>query len=682
MPGYTCKIVIEDTHPPVWRRVIVPDQITFFELHKIIQILFDWDDAHLHGFHIPSDDIVMDDEGGFDLWGNHYNDFDTNIDFFFKNYKWIRYIYDFGDDWRHKINIEKYEPDYEERSPKLVKYKGDNFMEDSGGVWNWEMNEEVSPFDREFVESQFRQMVFPKHKQKDEIKILNEQDKIDILNGFFDEISKMPENDLEDVLKNAWQDMYLEETKGNLDNRSEEWKDHIKKNGKVKLCVSSKTQKELLENLSEDQSSDYCKYLRIPKNRSKSHMERISSISDTLREHPEYILYVMNQDEYDGLKQWMDHLNKNIIDISYDEADICAKAFALGFGEYEIKDDIAEVHLASDLKEYIDVLDQKTEDEIYTKIETFDDRVGRLTQLYCVIELEELYKIYKKTYDPKQGKREFFRYVYWRGRMNDLLNTYQESDGTAYVAMHGMDIHKIIEKREIYAKDLPFNEFPEWEINELTDNIANRAEAINILFVMLQEQFRMPEQETSEILFNTISSVMSGDTLDVIIENIKTRVNKTWTPDIYAEMWNMISDLMIELELPILKARSRDEYAMEQEMSPWSIGMLSDKENFKNTKQQHLYEFPRSIQERLYNIESTGMKEDIDKLLVYKEENRICSEEFLYMLSSSCIVYGYIKEARSLIKELKNSSTAGKKIAKLLEIEIDQYDDVMDMWDF
>ena len=100
-----------------------------------------------------------------------YNDFDTNIDFFFKNYKWIRYIYDFGDDWRHKINIEKYELDYKERYPKLVKYKGDNFMEDSGGVWNWEMNEEVYPFDREFVESQFRQMVFPKHKQKDKVKV-------------------------------------------------------------------------------------------------------------------------------------------------------------------------------------------------------------------------------------------------------------------------------------------------------------------------------------------------------------------------------------------------------------------------------------------------------------------------------------------------------------------------------
>ena len=36
--------------------------------------------------------------------------------------------------------------------------------------------------------------------------------------------------------------------------------------------------------------------------------------------------------------------------------------------------------------------------------------------------------------------------------MNDLLNTYQEPDGTAYVAMHGMDIHKIIEKERDLCK--------------------------------------------------------------------------------------------------------------------------------------------------------------------------------------------------------------------------------------
>ena len=54
MAGYICKIIIENTHPPVWRRVIVPNRITFKELHEVL------------------------------------------IDSFFRTYKWIRYIYDFA----------------------------------------------------------------------------------------------------------------------------------------------------------------------------------------------------------------------------------------------------------------------------------------------------------------------------------------------------------------------------------------------------------------------------------------------------------------------------------------------------------------------------------------------------------------------------------------------------------
>lgn len=36
MAGYICKIAMEDTHPPVWRRVVIPDKITFVELHDIV----------------------------------------------------------------------------------------------------------------------------------------------------------------------------------------------------------------------------------------------------------------------------------------------------------------------------------------------------------------------------------------------------------------------------------------------------------------------------------------------------------------------------------------------------------------------------------------------------------------------------------------------------------------------
>ena len=47
------------TKPPVWRRVLIPSDITFLELHYIIQAAFGWYNEHLfkfqqkHGFENP-----------------------------------------------------------------------------------------------------------------------------------------------------------------------------------------------------------------------------------------------------------------------------------------------------------------------------------------------------------------------------------------------------------------------------------------------------------------------------------------------------------------------------------------------------------------------------------------------------------------------------------------------------
>ena len=59
MPGYVFKIMLEDSHPPVWRRVLVPEKITFYDLHRVIQTVFGWDDEHLHSFSIPSQHIQI-----------------------------------------------------------------------------------------------------------------------------------------------------------------------------------------------------------------------------------------------------------------------------------------------------------------------------------------------------------------------------------------------------------------------------------------------------------------------------------------------------------------------------------------------------------------------------------------------------------------------------------------------
>ena len=36
--------------PPVWRRLLVPEQFTFLRMHTVIQASFGWDDYHLFQF--------------------------------------------------------------------------------------------------------------------------------------------------------------------------------------------------------------------------------------------------------------------------------------------------------------------------------------------------------------------------------------------------------------------------------------------------------------------------------------------------------------------------------------------------------------------------------------------------------------------------------------------------------
>ena len=683
MAGYICKIVIEDTHPPVWRRVVIPEKITFFELHQIIQTVFQWEEVHLHDFRIPSDDIVINDEGE-DGWGYDYGEFDTTIDCFFENYKWIRYTYDFGDDWRHRINIEKYDPDYTERCPKLLKYKGDNFMEDSGGIWAEEMGGGRYPFDKEFVESQLDAMSFPEHEQKKEIastyNLIDDLGSIEKLKKLYNKFKNMTPEEFDIMIRDTLRYLDMEDESDLLNKKIEDWENFAGQNITIKMMKSSKTVKKLLENLSEKQSNDYYKYLMISEEKPDSHKKRISIIANILKEHPEYILYVLSQDEYENVKKWLKYPMEEKIEI-LDNQYIFTRALMLGLLDYEIKGDVAEIYLASDIEDYIGVLDRKTENKIYRQLDKLDDRVGKLIQIYCVIELDELYEIYKKLYQKKQKKEEFFRYIYWHARFNDLLMTYYKTDGTAYAGMKGLDIYEILEKRDVYAKNLSFNEISAYEIDELTENIANRCETVDFLFMTLQGQFHMSEQDAANALFEAIEDIMNGKTLDVIIENIKDWNMQKWSPDLYAEMWSMISDLMLELEIPMLKGRTRNQYADEQNISPWSIGMLSDQIDDKNTKKRHLYEFPMEIQQWMYDAETAGMREDIERLFVYKESNHIISEEFIYMLSSISIMYDYTYQAEALMKELKKSSADGKKTARILEAEMDQYNNIMDFED-
>jgi len=59
---YVLKVRLLDVKPIVWRRFVVPADITLDRLHDIIQIVMGWTDSHLHEFTIENQRYTEDPE--------------------------------------------------------------------------------------------------------------------------------------------------------------------------------------------------------------------------------------------------------------------------------------------------------------------------------------------------------------------------------------------------------------------------------------------------------------------------------------------------------------------------------------------------------------------------------------------------------------------------------------------
>lgn len=130
---YQLKISLRYSEPEIWRRVLVPGEITLTDLHRVIQIAMPWQDCHLHLFEI-GDKIYsnpnMQVERAHDetvarlfrLVPEQGGSFD--------------YEYDFGDSWHHTIVVENI-AEQDERYPGYpVCISGERACppEDCGGI--------------------------------------------------------------------------------------------------------------------------------------------------------------------------------------------------------------------------------------------------------------------------------------------------------------------------------------------------------------------------------------------------------------------------------------------------------------------------------------------------------------------------------------------------------------------
>ncbi len=56
---YICKIELDDIAPRIWRQFQFHPEITFDQLHKIIQVMMGWEDYHLYEFHIGGQNLLV-----------------------------------------------------------------------------------------------------------------------------------------------------------------------------------------------------------------------------------------------------------------------------------------------------------------------------------------------------------------------------------------------------------------------------------------------------------------------------------------------------------------------------------------------------------------------------------------------------------------------------------------------
>lgn len=130
---YLLKIKLIDIEPEIWRRFVVPANITLDRLHDVIQIVMGWADIHHHEFTIGKKRYTEYPRSKTDgLECGKYR----LVDLIKRKGRTFRYLYDFGDTWEHELTIEDNRYFNPELLPEIVCLDGARACppEDVGGV--------------------------------------------------------------------------------------------------------------------------------------------------------------------------------------------------------------------------------------------------------------------------------------------------------------------------------------------------------------------------------------------------------------------------------------------------------------------------------------------------------------------------------------------------------------------
>jgi hypothetical protein len=146
---FTLKITLKEAEPKIERTVLVSSESSLYLLHHIIQEAMGWNNCHLYHFTVEKLSIgdlrllLMD---GYDEMGmNPVDDKNYMLEDIFRQVgQKIDYLYDYGDDWEHEIELMAIENDPQCLVlPLLVNGKNACPPEDCGGTEGYREIKEI-----------------------------------------------------------------------------------------------------------------------------------------------------------------------------------------------------------------------------------------------------------------------------------------------------------------------------------------------------------------------------------------------------------------------------------------------------------------------------------------------------------------------------------------------------------
>src|SRR5215211_3771555 len=97
----TLRVTLHGVEPAIWREISLPDSYSLFQLHRGIQLVFGWLDYHLFEFQVDGQSFVGpgNDADGALAQQVALSELDLAVG------SKLLYVYDFGDDWEHEIEV-------------------------------------------------------------------------------------------------------------------------------------------------------------------------------------------------------------------------------------------------------------------------------------------------------------------------------------------------------------------------------------------------------------------------------------------------------------------------------------------------------------------------------------------------------------------------------------------------